>query len=191
MRFVDPKNRSPYAFMLEGKIVGLDEHAEAAKKTGKFDYDAKIPGIEASTSTRCASSSRQPTTSSRTSLAHMPFGAVAREVDRGATATTCRRIRSAPGPYMLKEWTRAREDRAGGQSRTIAASPGISSRRTDPWDEDVVTEMKGKKMPQIGRVEITIIEESQSRWLAFSQKELDYLALPATFAPQALDARTS
>ena len=37
-------------------------------------------------------------------------------------------------------------------------------------------------MPQIGRVEISIIEEEQSRWLAFNQKELDYLNLPATFA---------
>jgi ABC-type transport system substrate-binding protein len=43
-------------------------------------------------------------------------------------------------------------------------------------------------MPQIGRVEISIIEEEQSRWLAFNQKELDYLALPATFRPQVFDA---
>jgi hypothetical protein len=27
--------------------------------------------------------------------------------------------------------------------------------------------MKGRRMPQVGRVEITIIEEAQSRWLAF------------------------
>ena len=37
-------------------------------------------------------------------------------------------------------------------------------------------------MPQVGRVEITIIEEDQSRWLAFQQKELDYLDVPATFS---------
>ena len=42
MRFMDPKNRSPYAFLLEGKIEGLDELAAQAKKTGKFDYDAKV-----------------------------------------------------------------------------------------------------------------------------------------------------
>ena len=47
MRFMDPKNRSPYAFLLEGKIVGLDELAAKAKQTGKFDYDAKVPGMEA------------------------------------------------------------------------------------------------------------------------------------------------
>jgi ABC-type oligopeptide transport system substrate-binding subunit len=36
-RLIDPKVRSPYAFLVEGKIVGLDEAAEAAKKSGKFD----------------------------------------------------------------------------------------------------------------------------------------------------------
>ena len=34
-RFLDPKNRSPWAFLLEGKIEGLDELAEAAKKIGQ------------------------------------------------------------------------------------------------------------------------------------------------------------
>ena len=47
--------------------------------------------------------------------------------------------------------------------------------------------MRGKQMPQVGRVEITIIEEAQSLWLAFQQKQIDYLNLPSTFAPTALD----
>jgi ABC-type transport system substrate-binding protein len=62
MRFMDPQNRSPYAFLLEGKIVGLDELAAKAKQTGKFDYDAKSPGWRRSTATRAASSLRKPTT---------------------------------------------------------------------------------------------------------------------------------
>ena len=34
--------------VLGGKIlVGLDALAEAAKKSGKFDYDAKVAGLEA------------------------------------------------------------------------------------------------------------------------------------------------
>jgi len=45
-RFRDPKNRSPYAWLFENKLVGLDELEERAKKTGTFDYDARIPGIE-------------------------------------------------------------------------------------------------------------------------------------------------
>ncbi len=46
MRFVDPANRSQYAFLLEGKIKGLDALAAAAKKSGKFDYDAKLPDLD-------------------------------------------------------------------------------------------------------------------------------------------------
>jgi len=47
MRFVDPANHSAYAFLLEGKLVGLDELAAEAKRTGHFNYDARIPGLEA------------------------------------------------------------------------------------------------------------------------------------------------
>ena len=47
MRFMDPVNRSQYAFLVEGKIKGLDALAAAAKKSGKFDYDAKLPDLEA------------------------------------------------------------------------------------------------------------------------------------------------
>src|SRR5438067_9426789 len=46
-RLIDPKLRSPWAWLVEDKIVGLDELAEAAKKGAKVDYDKKIPGLEA------------------------------------------------------------------------------------------------------------------------------------------------
>jgi ABC-type transport system substrate-binding protein len=39
-RLIDPKIRSPWAWLVEGKIRGLDALAEDAKKSGKFDYDA-------------------------------------------------------------------------------------------------------------------------------------------------------
>jgi ABC-type transport system substrate-binding protein len=57
----------------------------------------------------------------------------------------------------------------------------------DPYDRELIRVMKGKEMPQVGRVEITIIEEAQSRWLSFQQKELDYINIPAAFVPDALD----
>src|SRR5690348_16683462 len=43
-RLIDPKIHSPWAWLVEGKIVGLDELAEAAKKGGKFDYDVPLAG---------------------------------------------------------------------------------------------------------------------------------------------------
>ncbi|MBD0222529.1 ABC transporter substrate-binding protein, partial [Acinetobacter baumannii] len=56
-----------------------------------------------------------------------------------------------------------------------------------PWDNQLVKEMSGKKMPQIGKVVVSIIEEQQSRWLAFQSGQLDFDKLTADAVPQALD----
>src|SRR6185437_13318735 len=46
-RVVDPKVRSPNAYYLNGKLVGLDAAVEKARKSGRFDYDAEIAGMRA------------------------------------------------------------------------------------------------------------------------------------------------
>ena len=46
-RLMDPKVRSPNLGIFENKLVGGDEVVEAAKKSGKFDYDAPLPGLQA------------------------------------------------------------------------------------------------------------------------------------------------
>ena len=184
-RFADPANRAPYGFMLQGKIVGLDEQTKAAKKSGKFDYDATIPGLVALDKYTLRFKLTGADFLFPYTLAHVPFCAVAREVVE-AYGNDVQAHPVGTGPYVLKEWRRAAKI-------TLEANP---SYREVTWnfqaegnsrDEALATEMKGKKIPQIGRVEISIIEESQSRWLAFERKELDYLALPATFVGEALD----
>ena len=184
-RFVDPKLRSPWAFMLEGKIEGLDELVEAAKRHGRFDYDARVAGLQALDRYTLRLKLKQTDYVFLYTMAQGSFGAVAREV----VEVYGDDIAAHPvgtGPYFLKEWRRANRI-------VLEANPeyrGFNWRYTasEPADEPLVTAMSGKKMPQVGRVEISIIEEEQSRWLAFNQKELDYLALPATFRPQVFDA---
>ena len=44
-RFRDPANKSPYESFLDG-VVGLDEVKKDAEKTGKFDYDRKVAGLQ-------------------------------------------------------------------------------------------------------------------------------------------------
>jgi ABC-type transport system substrate-binding protein len=185
-RFADPAIRAPYGFMVQGKIVGFDEAMEAAKKSGKFDYDATIPGIVALDKYTIRFKLTAPDYLFPYTLAHVVFSAVAREVIE-AYANDTQAHPVGTGPYMLKEWRRAAK-------MVLAANPNY---RDETWDfkagneasdKDVVAAMKGKKIPQIGRVEISVIEENQSRWLAFQRKELDYMAVPATFVDQALDA---
>ncbi len=184
-RFLDPKNRSGWAFMLEGKIEGLDALAAAAKKSGQFDYNAKVAGLQALDRYTLRIRLRQRDYNFLFVTAHSPFSAVAREVVE-AYGDDIRAHPVGTGPYLLKEWKR-------GNKIVLEANPGFRGFTwdfavSDPdWDDKLVKQMRGKRMPQIGRVEISIIDEEQSRWLAFNQKELDYLALPGTFRPQVFD----
>ncbi len=185
VRFLDPKNRAPYAFLLEGKIVGLDEHAAKAKSSGKFDYDAKIPGIQAVDRYTLRFRLKETDYNFLYIVAHISLGIVAREVIEAYGDDTMAHP-VGTGPYMLTSWTRR-------SKIVLEANPEYRGfvwdfAASDPaWDDAVIKDMRGKKMPQVGRVEITVIEEAQSRWLAFQQKELDYFAVPETFAPNAVD----
>ena len=182
MRFVDPKILSPYGFLVEGKIEGLDDLAEQAKKTGKFNYDAKVRGLEAVD--RYTLRFRLTTNDYNFPYitSQLPSYAVAREViDAYGEDSIAHPV--GTGPYMLKSWSRRAKI-------VLEANPDYRGfvwdfqPSADAWDQALIAAMRGKKMPQIGRVEISIIEEDQSRWLAFNQKELDYLNLPAVFRTQ-------
>ena len=185
-RFADPANRSPWAFMIEGHIEGLDEQIEAAKKTGKFDYKATIPGMIALDKYTLRFKLKAVDYLFPYTLAHAPFGAMAHEVV-DAYREDVQAHPVGTGPYALKEWRRAAKIvlEANPDYRKVVWDFQSSD---DPWDKAAVAAMKGKTIPQIGRVEISIIEEDQSRWLAFNQKELDWLALPATFRQEVFDA---
>lgn len=185
-RFVDPKNKSPWAFLVQGKVEGLDELYEAAKRHGKLDYNARVSGLQAVDRYTLRIRLKQPDYVFLYTMAHSPFGAVAREVVE-AYGDDLMAHPVGTGPYTLKEWRRANKiileanpDYRGSTWNFAVSEPS--------WDEALVTSMRGKKMPQIGRVEISVIEEEQSRWLAFNQKEVDYMALPGTFRPEVIGA---
>jgi len=186
MRFMDPANRAQYAFLLEGKIKGLDALAAAAKKSGKFDYDAKLPDLQAVDRYTLRIDLAARDYNFPLVAAHTILGAVAREVIE-AYGSDINAHPVGTGPYMLKEWKR-------GAKIVLEANPGFESFVWDfqatpgsKWDEELVAVMKGRKMPQVGRVEITIVDEEQSRWLAFNQKEIDILEVPPTFVYKVID----
>jgi len=187
-RLIDPKLRSPWAWLVEDKIVGLDELAEAAKKGAKFDYDKKIPGLEAVDRYTLRIRLKQTDFNLPFVLAHEPTSAVAREVIE-KYADESGRAMSNPvgtGPFVLKDWVRASkiilEANPGYRGFVWDFKPG-----SDPEDKRLIAEMKGKKMPQVGRVEISIIEEDQARLLAFEKGEIDIMNMEAPLAPNVLD----
>jgi len=190
-RLIDPRLRSPWAWLVEGKIVGLDELAEVAKKSGNFNYDAKISGLEAIDRYTLRIRLNETDYNLPYVLAHEPTSAVAREVIE-KYADESGRAMSNPvgtGPYVLKEWVRSSKIilEANPEFRGFVWDfrPG-----SDAEDKRIVAEMKGKKMPQVGRIEVSIIEEDQARLLAFEKGQLDIMNMEAPLAPNALDGAT-
>ena len=188
MRFVDPKIRSPYALPRRrqdrgprrSRRAGEEDRQVRLRRQGARDGGGR--SLHAALPAR-----RRTTTTSRTSPSQLPSYAVAREVIEAYGEESIAHP-VGTGPYMLKSWSRRAKI-------VLEANPDYRGfvwdfqPSADPWDQALVAAMRGKKMPQIGRVEMSIIEEEQSRWLAFNQKELDYLNLPAAFRPQVFDAR--
>lgn len=186
-RLADPKIRSPWTFLVEGKFVGLDEAIEEAKKTGRFDYDKRIAGLEAVDRHTLRLKLKATDYNLPYVLAHEPTSAVAREVvEKYAGADG--RVQSNPvgtGPYRLEQWVRS-------SKIVLVANPAWRGftwnfASSDPANAKLVAQMKGKAMPQVGRVEIAIIEEDQSRLLAFQNGELDIMNLEGPLAPNVLD----
>ena len=66
----------------------------------------------------------------------------------------------------------------------LEANPGFRDQRypdsTDPADKALLATMRGKRLPMIGRIEISIMEESNPRLLAFRAGDLDYCRSPTS-----------
>ena len=183
-RLMDPKVHSPYRWLVDGKIEGLDALSKAAEKSGRFDYDAPVAGL--------ATPDRYTLKITLTAadynfpyiLAMPTLGAVAREViERYGEDSNAHPV--GTGPYKLGKWVRAslieliaNPDYRGVEWKFAASEPG---------DEKLVAEMKGKVLPTIGRIEIAVMEEDQARLLAFQNKELDLFELRGGLAPRMLD----
>jgi oligopeptide transport system substrate-binding protein len=170
-RFFDPRNRSPYAFLFEGKIVGLDELGARARKTGRFDYEAKVPGLEVPDRYTLRIHLKEIDYGLSHILAFALSGAVARDViEFYGEDTNAHPVGS--GPYRLKQYTRS-------SKIVLEANPDYRIKiwdfqlGDDPLDREIAAQMKGKRLPAIGNVEISIMDETQSRWLAFEKGETD------------------
>jgi len=180
-RFFDPKLHSPWLFLVEGKIVGADAVMAQAKKTGKYDYDAPIAGLEVLDRYTLRIRLTEPDYNMLYILAMPAASALAREVvEHYGDDIAAHPV--GTGPFLLAQWRRS-------SNIALDANPNYREEYfNDPAAEDtpdnraIVAALKGKKLPLIGRVEINIIEEQQPYLLAFLNKEHDILGgLPSEF----------
>ncbi len=189
-RLVDPRIRSPNADLIRGKLVGLDAAAEKAKATGRFDYDAEIEGLRAVDRHTLQLKLIEPDYTLLSYLNSSALRVVAREVIERYADENGRAMDHPVGSnaYRLKEWLR-------GQKVVLDANPNFREVifPAAPADADAATKaiaaaMAGKRLPQIGTIEISIVEEDNPRLLMFTRAELDIVNVPRALAPRVMDA---
>lgn len=187
-RIFDPKNKSPSVSGLrEEKILGMEELREQATKSGKFDYDREIEGLRALDKYTVQFKLGEVRPRFIEALTDPGiFGIVAREVVEAYGD----RIMEHPvgtGPFKLSEWRRSSKitfvRNPNYREEYFEATPPADS----PLSQQVYDQMRGRKLPQIDKVEVSIIEEAQPRWLAFLGNEHDLMErLPAAYVNVAI-----
>jgi len=186
-RYRDPKNRAAYEWLFENKIAGLDELAEQAKKTGSFDYDAKVAGMDVRGKYVISFKLKEPDYNFLYFLAMPNVVPLAREVIEAYGEDTMGHP-VGTGPFVLKEWVRRSKivlernpDYRGFELETRYADS------TDEWDRRAMEDLHGKRLPALDRVEVYPIEDAQPRYLAFLNHEHDLLEeTPFEFIDQVL-----
>jgi ABC-type transport system substrate-binding protein len=184
-RHYDPRWKSGSLYLLESdKILGLSElRREAIEQKKPFDYEREVEGLKTLDRYTFQIKLAEPKPRFLYHFADGSFtGAVAREVvERYGDKVGDHPV--GTGPFILKEWKRS--------SRIVLArNPSF---RDEFYDENppagdarlqaVARAYKGKRLPLVDEVHISVIEEAQPRWLSFLNEEQDLIEnVPAEFA---------
>jgi ABC-type transport system substrate-binding protein len=160
---------------------------EAIERKTPFDYDKPIPGLRALDRHTVQFRTDEPRPRLIESLA-IPgqYGAVAREVARHYGD----RFGEHPvgtGPFRLARWRRSSQI-------VLERNPGYRERLWDgqPTPDDaegqaIAAKLRGRRVPLLDRVEVSIIEEGQPRWLSFLNGQTDLLqVVPNEFINMAM-----
>jgi ABC-type transport system substrate-binding protein len=185
-RVLDPKVRASQIAEIEPYVVGAEEAATKARKEDHFDYDAPIEGLKVLDRYTFQVRLKQPLYVFIYNFADCRITcAVAREVaerygdDFGSHPV-------GTGPWKLTFWKRSSkmvfERNPNYREERFEAEPNADDER----GQEILAELRGRRIPMIDRVEISIIEETQPRWLSFLNGEMDLLWLvPEEFSYQA------
>lgn len=192
-RHYDPRWKSPRVYVLESStVLGLSElRQEALRNRQPFDYEREVAGLRVLDRYTFELRFAEPQPRFLYYLADPSLvGAVAREVVE-AYGDKVMEHPVGTGPYRLTSWKRS-------SKIVLERNPDyreVRYREAAPdGDPDLapgVARLQGRRLPMIDRVEVTIIDENQPRWLAFLNGQHDFLEeLPTDFANQAIPNNT-
>ena len=186
-RYADPALKSPaWGGVQEIGFTGLAALRQRALDAKQpFDHDAPVEGITAPDRYTLVLQLDAPRPRLLESLVGDLFGGIAREV----VEFYGERISEHPvgtGPFKLGAWRRSSQivlDRNPAYREVLYdAEPAAG----DAEGQALVAQLKGRRLPLIDRVEVSVIEEQQPRWLAFLNGQIDTIAVPGEFIQRAM-----
>jgi ABC-type transport system substrate-binding protein len=176
-RYADPAVKSPlWASVENWRILGLAaQRKEALERKASFNYDAPIEGMRVLDRHTFQLRFDEPRPRFLESMAVSDlFGAVAREVVQ-AYGDKIAEHPVGTGPFRLAQWRRSSlivlERNPAYRERLWESNPAAG----DAEAQAVATKLRGRRLPLLDRVEISIIEEQQPRWLSFLNRQHDYI----------------
>ena len=189
-RLLDPQLAAPEIGELEETIVGAAELLTRVRKANQMDFDSPLEGLKALDRYTLQIKLTKPKYNFIYNLADCRIScAVAREVVE-AYPQDLSAHPVGTGAYMLAGWKRS-------SKMEFVANPNFREEYFDgtPAADDtsgqaILAKMKGRRLPMVGRVEVSVIEEMQPRLLAYLNNEHDLLwRLPEEFANQVVPNR--
>ncbi|MBL8331643.1 MAG: bicyclomycin resistance protein [Rubrivivax sp.] len=189
-RYADPAVKSPNWGWMDGfGILGLAELRRESLDTRKpFDYDRPIEGLQVLDrhTLRFRLKEARPRFVTSALASSDLVGALAREVVE-AYGDQIAAHPVGTGPFRLAQWRRssfiALERNPRYREVLYDAAPAAG----DAEGQAVLRRLKGRRLPLVDRVEISIIEGNQPRWLSFLQGALDVLEeVPPEYVEQAM-----
>ena len=182
-RLMDPKLAAPLLSEIEGVVLGSEALLKKARADNRLDYDAPFEGIKA-----------LDKYTFQVKLEHSSYIFIYNFSDCRISCPVARElvekygddVGSHPvgtGAYRLAFWKRSSkmvlEPNPNYREDYFDGEPAADDARA----QEVLSRMKGKRLPIVGRIEISVIEEVQPRWLAFLNGDMDLMyGVPTDFA---------
>ncbi len=174
-RLADPKLQSTGWWLLQDKILGLDEWRNKYSGKPEVDYSEVVEGLKALDQHTLQFKLKKSFPQFLYALA-MPFTFV---VPEEAVKKYGKEFINHPvgtGPFILPIFT---------QSNKITYSKNPTFRKklypSDATEEFATPEFltdAGKQLPLVDKIEVNIIKESQPKWLNFQKGKIDYISIP-------------
>ena len=176
-RHFDPRWKSPtYTSLNNNRIIGLDELRQAAlRDKTPFDYDKPVEGLRAVDRYTIQFKLAEPNPRFTDELSDPArTGAVAREV----VELYGEKIMEHPvgtGPYRLAEWRRSSRISFEKNPNYRGVFYQEEAPEGDPLAQAAAKRLAGRRLPMVDRIEVSVIEQPQPRWLAFVNREMDVI----------------